>query len=44
MCDDGQQMYPTKVKLFLQGVFMAYGLVCGCFDGFSVYVLRNVRI
>lgn len=42
--DDGQQMYPSKVKMFLERVFAVYGLVCGCFDGFRVYALCNVCV
>lgn len=35
--DDRQQMCPSRVKMFLESVLMAYSLVCGCFDGFRVY-------
>lgn len=37
-------MYPSEVRKFLKSVFMAYGLVCGCFDGFRVYSLLNVCV
>lgn len=37
-------MYPSEVRKFLKSVFMAYDLVCGCFDGFRVYSLLNVCV
>lgn len=30
--------------MLLKRVFMAYGLACGCFDGFRVYSLHNVCV